>query len=301
MIDFCKLHVTHSNPQVLIDTFGLIENNDNVYHSKNYLEGGQGFSLRLQGNSLETKGSFHQLYHGNNYTDFTYPELAKAVNKLKSDLILPDDCQLRGFIEVGINIEDEHEVYTSSLYYKNRYTFHDMHHHGRTLNGKIASLGNSKTGNLQLKFYNKTKQYTQQYQTDTISQLTRFEIRFRKSWFQKYAVDRFDYIDDLTTKLNYVSYCDALQEAMLNITYNQTNSIDLTKLDDKERHLLFACSNPEYCKQMKYTRPKVYSRDMAKYKRLVEIAPKHEFDKVKCFLGNFEAKIRRLSSTILDK
>lgn len=321
MIDFSKFQTFHEDPEFLRKLIPFREDSHREvvykemeseelsykrdkpirYSCRNHRkeQNMAGFNLELSGHVLQMKGSLHYLYHNNNYSAFTYSQLHAAVEILKDELKLTHKVLVNGVFELGINVADEYNMWDSFQLYKKSNPFSPIIWKGHPVSGLHSKQGDGKR--FKIKAYDKTQQYCREKKIILDEEITRFEVVVSKSWFNYYFTHTpIHTLEDLQNREVYIAMGEAIYKAFESCIFNPVTAIDLDRLTDKERHLLFACSNPDYYHKMGGINSRKYCRDMDLYKKLMKTAPRHSHDKILAFQESVRFQIYSMAVTALD-
>ncbi|MBC6109942.1 hypothetical protein ACFOG5_07795 [Pedobacter fastidiosus] len=258
MVDWIKLEAQHPDPKLLLNSFDFTRD-VNIYTAEIKTKfdkatiGRDGYSVEAMTVKLYPSGrmwltgSLHKLWHGNNYSSFTYPELKACIDYVCNQFgIIPENWNILK-MEYGVNISTSFET-TSFL---NRLIGIKYHPFNRMKPTQKVSGHDCYFTDWAAKIYNKGKQYNLSYP------LLRIEKKVIKArYLQKLKINT---LADLTPSNLSVLGNDLLQ--MLKLVLVNDKSINLNQLTSRQQIALANYRNPNYWQNLsRYAAPKARIR-----------------------------------------
>ncbi|MFC3559531.1 hypothetical protein [Pedobacter jamesrossensis] len=258
MIDWIKLEAQHPDPKLLLNSFDFTRE-VNIYTAEIKTKfdkatiGRDGYSnaamtVKLYpSGKLWLTGSLHKLWHGNNYSNFTYPELTDCIEYLQSQFsIIPKNWNILK-MEYGVNITTSFEPDS----FLNRLIGIKYHPFNRMKPTQVVSGRDCYFTDWAAKIYNKGKQYNLSYP------LLRIEKKVIKSrHLQKININT---LADLNQS-NLAELSNDLLK-MLSLVLVNDKSVNLSQLTSRQRNAVANYRNPDYWQELsRYAAPKARQR-----------------------------------------
>jgi hypothetical protein len=190
------------------------------------------FSL-FESNRIEIRGSLHNHWKGENFSDFSFSELNDCLNNLEQNFGIKSNEARISNLEFGVNLNTEfnpHEFCSNLIAYKGE-PFSKMRTSARNISiGKETIF--SQYG---IKIYNKSLQYTKE------ENILRIENSVKR---MKYLSEvGITHLSDLRDKFKIKALGSVLAENLSHVVIND-NSVKNAKLTANERRIYTECSNP---------------------------------------------------------
>lgn len=223
--------------------------------------------FKIRGHVFTLENSLHKFLHGTNSTPFYIHGIKESVMKLEDYLSLNLAGSSVKKIECGVNFKPAFDFDSSLISIPKSKAVY-------TLIAGLKKYGiKAKFADFQIKCYDKTIEQKHHYRKNIEDGIVRFEsvLKYSRHWKKRAQPIPLHSIYDLfqNPKVLPMLKNDLIEKAG---QVEFTSQFDLSNLDlsPKDIRLFAAMSNPVYRKMIKRSNPRTYTRDQAKYRKILK-------------------------------